>query len=318
MGHQRWQISNMHKVVRYTSLSFHGRFATLLHGLILILLFTPGCKQKDSIIPAIDQKAFTAYWMQGKAEISTYSIQQQFEGIMHTGNVKLIYMTEAFSKANFRKLENPSKHNENVVNVMKLNMAKTFITGISEHQVMTSVFAPVDYENYSHALKLTASYQDWSGQSYLQANYKGNRYEVLQFSNEGQGDQSYSWMSSTLEDELWVRIRVAPHTLPLGNIRIVPSAESLLLSNSDRKVNDATTRLENTASGFTYTIDYNDSERKLEIRFEKNFPYRILSWKEFDGKNQLSSGGLVTTQLNDYWNHNQPKDSTMRKEFYLK
>ncbi len=310
--------NNMNKVVTYAATSFREMNTTALPAMFIILMLILGCKPKDSIIPAIDQKAFTEYWLQGKAEISSYAVKQQFEGNMHSGSVRLIYMTEDFSKSKHSKLENPSQHKEDVVRVMKMNMARTFITGISDHSLMTSIFTPLDYQNYSHALKLTASCQDWSGQSFLQANYKGNRYEVVQFSNDGLGDQSYSWMSSTLEDEIWTRIRVAPQTLPLGEIKIVPSAQSILLSGSDRKVYDATTALKNSTSEFIYTIEYKEIDRKMEIRFEKNFPHKILGWNEFTKKDQVSSGTLSASELNDYWNYNQPKDSTMRKEIFMK
>ncbi len=308
----------MNRVVKYAAGSFHEMNTIALPALFTILILFLGCKPKDSIIPAIDQKAFSEYWMQGKAEISSYSVRQLYEGNLHSGNVNLMYMTEDFSKSKHSMLVKPSQHNEDAVRVMKLNMTKTFITGISDHSVMTSIFVPLEYRNYAHALKLTATCLDWSGQSFLQANYKGNRYEVVQFSNEGQGDKSYSWMSSTLEDEIWTRIRIAPHTLPIGEIKFVPSVQSVLLSGGERKVYDAITSLKNSTSEFIYTIEYKELDRKMEIRFEKKFPHKILAWNESRMNDLVSTGTLSTSELNDYWNYNQPKDSTMRRDFFMK
>ena len=320
MGRRRRQITTMDKVAIPHHVSFSGRTGIRLPLVSIIMLFilSTGCKKKDSIIPAIDAQAFSDYWMQGKAEISTYTVGQWLEGNMHTGQVTLLYMTEDFSKSKHTLLVKPSAHNEDVVRVMKMNLSKSFITGVSDHQVMTTVYAPVDYQLHSRAFKLSASCQDWSGQSYLQANYKGNRYEVMHYANSMEGDQSYSWMSSTLEDELWARIRIAPQTLPVGEIKIVPSAQSILLSKVDHKVFDATASLKDAGSTYSYEIEYKDAGRKMEIHFEKNFPHKILSWSESNGKEVLSSGKLNNTQLNDYWNYNQPKDSTMRKEIFLK
>jgi len=277
------------------------------------------CKAQPSILPAIDQKAFSDYWYQGKAEISSYDLNQSRYGSNHDGSVVLIFVTEDMSKSKEVKLDDPDRHSSDAIKVMKLNMNKEFVTGIYKYSMMSSVFTPVDYSNHPNSLKLTAGSQDWCGQSFMQYNWKGNRYEIQQMSYfESEGDQSYSLMSTWLEDEIWTKIRVAPNTLPIGNITMIPSAFYIRLSHKPNKVCEAVTSLKTEGDEYNYTIQYPELKRTMEIKFQSVFPYKIMGWKETYGNNEVTSAHITSTIMSDYWKHNHPEDEVLREKLKLK
>ncbi|MEO5906693.1 MAG: hypothetical protein ABIQ11_08205 [Saprospiraceae bacterium] len=288
----------------------------LLFFFLFILHFS--CKQNPSAIPPVDTKVFSDYWYQGQGEISTYNLSQSRYGEIHDGEVIFVFVTEDFSRSKQVKLDDPARHVSDAIKVMKLNTLKEFITGIYKYSMMSTVFTPINYQDYPHSLKLVASSQDWCGQSFMQANYKGNRYEYRQMSYfEDEGDTEYSLVSTSLEDEIWTKIRVAPNTLPVGKVNMVPSAFYIRLSHHENKVYEAMTTLTSSQINYVYRIEYPDLERSLEILFQKEFPYRILSWKEVYGNNETTTATLSSTMQSDYWNHHHPADEPMRNELKI-
>ncbi len=137
--------------------------------------------------------------------------------------------------------------------------------------------------------------------------------------------------SALLEDEVWTRIRIAPHTLRIGEISIIPGLQFVRLRHADFKVERATAKLaavtDPSLSQDTlqeYTIDYKDLNRRLVIKFEKNFPYAIVAWEEshksgFGEKARMLTTRAVRTHtiLLDYWNKNSVADSTYREKLGL-
>ena len=285
---------------------------------ILLYLLALGCKAQPSVISTVDQKLFSDHWYQGKAELSSYDLTQSRYGATHDGKVVLVYVTEDMSNKSQVKLDDPSRHVNDAIKVMKLNTMKEFVTGIYKYSMMMSVFTPVEYVTHPHSLKLTCSSQEWCGQYFMQANWKGNRYEVKHFSYfESEGDQSYSLMNPWLEDEVWTKIRVAPNTLLTGELKMVPSAFYIRMSHQPMKVYDAVGTLIKSDEEYTYKIEYRELKRILEITFQAQFPYKILGWKEVYGENEITTAKLSSTIMSDYWNHNRPKDELMRNDLNL-
>lgn len=277
-----------------------------------------GCKAQPSVISPIDEKLFSDHWYQGKAELTTYELSQSRYGAVHDGTVVLVYVTEDFSNKRHVKLDDPSRNINDAIKVMKLNTMKEFVTGIYKYSMMMSLFTPVEYVKHPHSLKLTCSSLDWCGQTFMQANWKGNRYEVKNYSYfESEGDQSYSLMNPWLEDEIWTRIRLAPNTLMTGEMKMVPSAFFIRLSHQPLKVYDAVATLSKEGEEYTYKIEYDELKRALEIIFQAQFPYRILRWKETNGENEVTTATLSSTIVSDYWKHNHPEDEVMRKDLNL-
>ena len=73
-----------------------------------------------------------------------------------------------------------------------------------------------------------------------------------------------------------------------------------------------------------YTVTYPSLERTLSIRFNKNFPYDILSWSETSPSGSGEDAIVLTTKakrthsvMTDYWNKNSVKDLELREELGL-
>ena len=69
-----------------------------------------------------------------------------------------------------------------------------------------------------------------------------------------------------------------------------------------------------------YTIDYKEDGRKLTVIFETVFPHRIAGWEDtYKTKDKLLTSRAVLQKnlQSDYWNHNTPADSTLRRELGL-
>ncbi len=293
-------------------------FARILILGWLICIFV-SCKKQSSNIPEIDQKIFSAYWEQGKGEVSSYILDQSRFAVQHKGSVVMVFGIEDMSNTKQVRLDDPKRNSGDAVKVLKLNTNKEFVTGLNKYSMMSSVFTALDYNEHARSFKLTTSCQDWNGQSFTQLNWKGNRYEVKQMSyEESEDDKSFSLVSTWLEDEIWTKIRVAPNTLPIGEVTMIPSAMYAHLSQQPIKAYDAVASIKSDSTQYTYSIQYPEIKRIVEINFEKVFPFKIMGWKETYGNNEVTTARISNTIMSDYWTHNLPQDSVLREELHLK
>lgn len=287
-------------------------------GLAMLCFMLPSCKKAKSPIPETNEQVFSEYWYQGQAEISSYELSQSRYGGTHDGKTVLVFVAEDFSKSKHVKLDEPHKHKSDAVRIIKLNTSKEFVTGIYKYSMMNSVYMPVDHKAYPHSLKLTSGIQEWCGQSFMQVNWKGNRYEVQDFSYfESEGDSKYSLARGWLEDEIWTLIRIAPNTLPIGEVKMIASASFIRLSHRENKVYEALTSLTKSETHYTYSIHYPELKRTLDIDFDTAFPYRILGWREVTPENEITTGHLLNTLMSDYWTKHQPADEILRDSLNL-
>jgi len=263
---------------------------------------------------------FGRYWYQGKAELTRYELNQARYGELHTGEAMLIFVTEPFLPDRQVKLErgDPSKG----ITVLKLNSVKKFFTGIYPYSLMTSTFTPVSpAAKGPRTLKAASSSQEWCGQTFTQLNLRGGRYEgVLRSYFEDEGDRAFGFEAAWLEDEMWTRIRLAPETLPVGRVEVVPGLQYARLWHKDVRPEKADATLRSDGRENVYTLDYSTIPRKPSIRFEAMFPYRIVSWEEtqpgaFDGSPLLTTKAVATRSLMlDYWKRHDNADAHFRKE----
>ena len=290
-----------------------------------IIACNSNAKDKSEIMVG-DNASFNDYWYQGKAELSSYTLQQARYGDMHDGEVVLIYVTEDFSASKQVKLDNLNAADRDKVPVLKLNASKTFNTGLYPYSILTSVFMPVDLEKYTHALKVTTSVQDWCGHIFTQINNQKEKYHLSSKSYfESEADKEYDININYMEDELWNIIRLNPEKLPTGKQQVIPSTVFTRLKHVELKAYEAGITLTETANGmYSYNIAYPSLRRTISIEFEKNFPYRIQGWKD----EYISGWGASAKKLNttatlnkriisDYWTKNSPEDSDLRKELGL-
>lgn len=306
----------------------------LLFVAFLIASCSPGPSGKqDDTTPATQTAASSSagvsqqwkdYWYQGKAEITSYQLEQARYGATHTGDAVLVFVTEPFSKSNQVKLDNPSAAGDDAVSVLKMNFTKKFVTGIYPYSIMQSVFTPVEYGQYPNTLKVTTSSQEWCGHTFLQLNLQSDSYRYQghsYFESEGEVDTSIDQV--LLEDELWSKLRLNPQDLPTGEVQLIPNTIYARLAHKPVQPETAILKTESTesASTATFIIDYQSIDRKLAITYKKEFPYQITGWEEsyatYNGKQAVTTATKKKTLFTPYWTQNSPADTVLREELML-
>lgn len=296
---------------------------------LLFIIIACSDKKDKKQTQLSDSQEFRKYWFSGKAEISSYDLQQAQYGKLNQGEAVMVFVSEDFRLDKQVKLESDSK--QNATPVLKLNFIKKFITGIYDYSMYTSVFTPIQTNTFPATLKVTNTNQEWCGQSFMQLNYHQNGYQVLGKSYfEEEVSEECHIDYAMLEDELWTKIILLPlEQLPKGNVLLVPSMTSLRLRHKKVQAEMAKIKLEpykgdSTFKGkelMDYQIKFPESQRDLRIIFEKGFPHQIVGWEdtyEVRKKKLTSRAVLKATIQNAYWEKNTPADTTYRKLLKLK
>lgn len=260
-------------------------------------------------------KAFNDYWYNGEAEITSYKLEQARYGEMRDGKAVLVFVTEDFLPDLQVKADNYSNKN---IPVLKLNATKNFNTGIYPYSIMQSTFYPV--VNNQHALKTSASVQEWCGHVYTQLNNRKN-FEIMSHSYfQGEADQAFNLEKTWTENEFWTKLRINPKSLPIGELVIIPSLEYTRLRHTTIKAYNAIASIENG----TYTLTYPELNRTLKISFNTSFPYDILGWEETTVSGFGASAKTLTTKATKlesiksaYWSKNHNADENLRAALKL-
>jgi len=268
---------------------------------------------------------FGDYWYQGKAELTSYKLEQARYGEVHAGHAVLIFVTEDFSKQKQVKLDRPGQSGDDKVNVLKLNLTKKFNTGIYPYSIMTSVFTPIQRHLFPQTMKVTTSSQEWCGHSFTQMNLDDDGYHVRLYSYfEREGDQAVVLDNTLLEDEIWNTIRLNPDDLPTGEIQVIPGTLFQRLRHVSWTVQDAVAErkpVEGNSDQMAYIITYPEYERRFTIHYEKVFPHGIQSWEDTysaGSRGQATTRATVNKRIMlDYWTKNQAADMVWRKELGL-
>jgi len=252
-------------------------------------------------------KQFNDYWYSGQAEITSYQLEQSRYGEIRKGTAVLVYVTEPFLKNDQVKAD---QNNPSNINVLKLNATKKFNTGIYPYSIMQSTFYPV--ANNQHALKVSASVQEWCGHVYTQLNNR-EQFQVTSHSYfQGEADQNFNLEKNILENQIWTQLRIDPNSLPVGNIKIIPSLEYTRLNHKPLKAYNAFA--ENKPGH--YTLKIKDLDRQLTIKYNPSFPYTIQSWEETQNGNTTKATKIKTLQ-SDYWNKKSNSDLELRQTLGL-
>jgi len=286
------------------------------------------CKQETEQ----PSEEFKKTWYAGKAELSSYTLEQARYSEIRSGEAVLIFVTEDFSIDKLVKLDEPEKANEKI-RVLKMNMTKNFNTGIYPYSMMLSVFTPASKDGKEKTIKADFSSQEWCGQTFSQLQLKGNNYNwQLHSYFEKEGEQDKKIDAVLLEDELWNRIRINPSNLPQGKISIIPGLLWQRLSHVELKAEEAVLTISKADSFFInageiqmYTIHYPHAQRTLQIYFQSTFPHEIAGWHETYPDGFGSSKKMLTTKAVlkkkiwlDYWKHNALADSSYRDTLQLR
>ena len=269
------------------------------------------------------------YWHQGKAEITSYALSQARYGEIHKGTAVTVFVTEPFSRKKQVKLDNAQAAGDDAVEVLKLNLTKSFTTGIYPYSMMTSVFSPItDFDGesgkYEHALKVTTSSQEWCGHTFTQINKENDGYRVDEKSYfESEGDVISHFENAWLEDELWSCLRQNPKKLPVGEFDVLPSTMSLRLRHQPISTVKANARFEILKGHIKYHVEFEDN-RKLIISYIDEAPFQIVGWTEtYVSGSGPSATKLTTTatrletKMLDYWNLNETEDILYREMLKL-
>lgn len=296
----------------------------LLFLLSLASAVFPACSGKRQASPAPvsvlaeaqpPNEAFGTYWFQGKGEICNYDVKQMRYGEIRSAQQIMIFVTEDFSARRHVKLDNPENAGDDRVPVLKCNLIRRFTTGIYDYSLMQSVFTPYDATRHSRTLKTTTSIQDWCGQAFMQFDAGEKGYTTRHFSYfESEGDVETSLPMALLEDELWTRIRINPETLPIGRASVIPSAIYGRLLHKPLLAYTAEINIQQLDTIRELNLQYLDIPRKLVIRFDAAFPFRIREWEEYDGETMLSSGILQEYILLPYWQLNRQENEGARND----
>lgn len=293
--------------------------------LSIVMVFGACQSSEDSPVQSLNTtQEFSDYWFQGKAELTSYHLQQARYGELREGSAVLIFVTEDFSHSKQVKLDYPQEAGSDSWKVMKLNATKKFNTGVYPYSMMSSTFTPLDFEEPA-LLKATISSQEWCGHTFSQVNRKGNSLNVsLKSYFESEGDTEFSIKKTLLEDEIWTMIRLNPDVLPTGNITILPSLFYQRLSHSSVKPISAVASLNQSDSTSVYRLDYAELDRSLSIEFNSSFPHEIYGWDEeyVDGYGDRAKKLRTSARLNkqvmlDYWSRNSLADSVWRQQLNL-
>lgn len=290
----------------------------------LSIMHSCNSKQEIIFVSAPADAEFNQKWNKGKAELTSYYLEQARYGEIRNGEAVIIFVTEDFSTSKLVKLDEPDKTNEKV-RVLKMNMTKKFVTGIYPYSMMLSVFTPVANAGKENTLKADCSSQEWCGHTFSQLLLNGNYYNwQLHSYFEKEGEQEKKLKAVLLEDELWNRIRINIDSLPIGKTMVMPGLLWQRLSHTEMKEEEAVltlskadTSLIHDSDAVTYSIYYPASQRTLQIYFQTQFPQEILGWQETypDGfgpnKKMLTTKAIrKKTIWLDYWKHNSTADST--------
>lgn len=300
-------------------------FILLLTGAITLYAVTNTGNEGENPSPRVSAPAagdFNAYWYQGKAELSSYDLEQARYGEIHQGNAVLMFVTENFDPATHTKAGSASGKN---VPVLKVNFDKKFITGVYPYSMLLTVATPVDRKKNPHSITVTASSQEWCGHTFTQLNLDGNSYNFTEHSYfPGEGDQEKKLSTVFLEDELWTLIRINPDLLPTGLIDIVPGAFFSRLKHVEMENQKATASLKTQGDLLEYSLEYQNGKRSLTVQFGKDFPHRIEGWQESYTSGWGAGAKKLTTKASrkntiklDYWNRNSNADRKYRDQLGL-
>jgi hypothetical protein len=290
-----------------------------LLGLIISCLLL-SCSGED-----LPSDEFKRRWYSGKAELTSYTLEQARYGEIRSGEAALIFVTEDFSTDKLVKLDKPEE-TSNKQRVLKMNMTKSFVTGIYPYSMMLSVFTPVSKEGTAKTLKVVSSVQEWCGQTFSSLKLNRGTYNWQlhsYFEKEVEQDKKLS-SDAMPEDELWNRIRMAPSTLPQGEVRLIPGLFWQRLSHTEIEEEEAVLSLAKADTSFlkdsgtqVYTIHYPAARRTLQIYFNTTQPHEIAGWQESYPDGFGSNKKMLTTTAVkkktiwlDYWKHNRLADST--------
>ncbi|RME91677.1 MAG: septum formation inhibitor Maf [Candidatus Hydrogenedentota bacterium] len=299
----------------------------LLPVLLLNFAFCNGKVSADSHKSKPLSKQFKKYWFSGKGELSKFDLIQARYGYFHKGHAIMVFVTESFLPD--KQVKDDWDPTPGSIPVLKQNFQRRFVTGIYDYSLMTSNFLSLKSR---HLLKTTFTEQDWCGHVFSQANFRDNEWKIQVRSYfEDESDQDYTLPDTLTEEELMLKIRINPNSIPLGKQNVIPTFTYTRLRHRKTKAYAANVTMSKfQEKGFpgknlmALTVKYHKLQRTYQIIFEKEFPHLIAGWKEryvsgFDEHKKMMTTVAKRTHLyiGPYWNKHTPKDVPLRQKLGL-
>ena len=308
-------------------MSFEKKISVLMVLLGLSLTGWGRANPVDRLPQPVDRESFKKYWHGGEgAELNRYRLDQFRYRENHPGYAILVFVTEPFRRG--LGVKDEGQPDGDRVPVLKLNFIRKFITGIYDYSMMASVFVPIQYRRFPHALKVSTTSQEWCGHTYTQINRTdaGYRFELHSYF-EKEADQRGELKDAWLEDELWVRMRIDPRSLPVGEVAMIPGTMYQRFTHRPIAVTTARAAWVPAPEGFPgkdlmgYRVVYPALGRTLIMVVEWAFPYRIAGWierQERDGSIQETRAVRTHVIRSRYWEHNRAGDMSLRRKLGLR
>lgn len=225
-------------------------------------------------------KTFIDYWKNGKIEITKYDLE---EDSISVGEGSLSFSIDYVEGVN----------NTDSIQTLHSDFMGKIHQKNYDYSAMTSTYLPLNLTLRPHAMKVTNSVQEPTGNSFLALSQIPKYYEIIAKNTfKVKSKEHFVLERKNLEDELWAKIRMNPNDLPTGETEMIPSFAYWQSVRKSPNIYEAKAELKDyTATEFTgkklkiYTLDYPDLKRNLSIVFEGAFPYEIMGWKRIsDGK----------------------------------
>lgn len=287
------------------------------------------------------QPKFDEVWRDGRAELDGYRLTVDRYGHPRAGRGVAIYVTEPMSRSKHVKLDEPAKADPaDVLDVLKLNLVRSFQTGIYDYHTMVSLFVrAADFA----PVKVTFTSAEWCGQVYEQLDFDDKRLAARYASYfEGEsGDQSVKVPDGLVtEDDLFVVLRgLRGAYLAPGERRTVPFLASPLvrrLSHRSLAIGEAT--IARAAAPESVTVPAGafasdvfvvttDDGREGRFWIEAASPHRVVRWAwkrtsavsgGHPGLGGTDAGELTGSSREPYWNEHDPGDEKLLEKLGLK
>jgi len=261
-------------------------------------------------------------YFSGEAEIMVYSLEKARYDSVHKGQAILVQVVEPFLYE--EQVKNDRGGEKGSLNVLKSNYFERFTTGVYDYSLMTSAFTPLQYDTLQHSIKVSASVQDWCGQTYVQINNRGSLNLSMNSYFQSEGDSSYRIETTWQEDEIMNLIRLSKDVLPVDTFLIVPKATFLSTNHVSPKTYTAIGGLSlDTLDNMVYTISMPELKRTVKYYFDTSKENLITQMEEeyptvFDGEIRKSTAKLKSVQKMPYWELNSPSFERLRAKMKLR
>lgn len=281
---------------------------------------------------------FESWWQDGRAELAGYRYHVTRYGQRRAGRCAMITVTEPFSAAKRVKVNDPSKNPADTFEALKLNLSRSFQTGIYDYHTMISLFtrsrdfAPV---------KVAFSSTEWCGQVYEEQAFGArgiSGFVRSYFEDESRALNLPMKPGGIAEDDLFLVLRgLRGDFLPPGRARSIPVLASPFVTRLEHRPTAWLTaeiaRAREPVSvavpagrfaAILYTVTLDDG-RTGRFWIEPVYPHRVLRWVWTAapqvgrrlGGDGVDEGELLRSTRLPYWQLNGPGGERYLREMGL-